>query len=302
MMKSRIWVYAALMAGVCMLSASGLFAKIGGAPASITAFYRLFFTICVLLPILPASPAAKRELRSATKKQLGAAVLSGFFLAVHYVMWLESLRFTTVSSSTTLAALQALFSAILGWCFLGERIGLRGVLGGLVAIVGTFVVGWGDFRVSGAALWGDSLALVSGALISLFFFFGQICRRTMGTLAFSSLSYSCSVVFLGLYSALTHRSFTGYPAVAWWCFLALTFVSTIGGQMVFTVLMKWITATTVTVGILAEPVCACILAWLFLGETPSSQLCAGIVLILSGLWMFFSGQNRGAEPAKARRG
>lgn len=294
MMKTPLWVYVVQMAGVCMLSASGLFAKVGGAPASITAFYRLLFTICVLLPVLSVSATAKSELRSATKKQAGAAVLSGFFLAVHYVVWLESLRFTTISSSTTLASLQALFSAILGWFFLGERIGGRGVLGGLVAIVGTFVIGWGDFRVSGAALWGDMLALVSGALISLFFFFGQICRRTMGTLAFSSLSYSCSVLFLGAYSALTGQSFTGYASVTWRCFLALAFVSTIGGQMVFTVLMKWITATTVTVGILAEPVSACILAWIFLGETPVPQLCAGIVMILTGLGMFFSGQKKGA--------
>ena len=45
-------------------------------------------------------------------------------------------------------------------------------------------------------------------------------------------------------------------------------------------------------GILAEPIGTCILAWLILGETLSSQLALGIVLILGGLWLFFTGTKK----------
>ena len=62
--------------------------------------------------------------------------------------------------------------------------------------------------------------------------------------------------------------------------------------MVFNVLLRWISATEVTMGILAEPIGTCILAWIFLGETLSSQLAVGIVLILGGLWLFFTGTKK----------
>ena len=106
------------------------------------------------------------------------------------------------------------------------------------------------------------------------------------------LSYSSSVAFLAAYTAATGSSFTGYDALTWKCFLGLAFVSTIGGQMVFNVLLRWITATEVTMGILAEPIGVCILAWYFLGELPTPQLGIGNVLILGGLWLFFAGTKK----------
>ena len=67
--------------------------------------------------------------------------------------------------------------------------------------------------------------------------------------------------------------------------------------MVFNVLLKWITATTVTMGILGEPVGTCFLAWLFLGETLSARQAAGIAVILAGLALFFAAQ----RPPQAER-
>lgn len=291
-MKSVFAIRAALLAGVFMLSSSAIFGRLSAAPPSVTAFYRLLFAVCALVPALLCSREGRAQLARAERKRLCAGALAGVFLAVHYIMWFESIHLTTVSSSTTLASLQPLFSMLLGMIFLRERLTARSAVGGAIAIAGAVVVGLGDFRASGAALWGDALAFVSAAVISVYFFLGQICRRTMAALPYSVLSYSSSVVFLAAYSALTGARFSGYDALTWKCFLGLAFVSTIGGQMVFNVLLRWITATEVTVGILAEPVGVCVMAWFFLGESPTPQLLSGIALILGGLWLFFSGTDR----------
>ena len=291
-MRSVFAIRAALLAGVFMLSSSAIFGRLSAAPPSVTAFYRLLFATCALLPALLFSRGGVAQLRSASRRQIASGVLAGVFLAVHYIMWFESIHWTTVSSSTTIAGLQPLFSIILGMIFLDEHLTRKAALGGAIAIAGAVVIGLGDFRASGTALWGDVLALISGAVISVYFFFGQICRRTMDALPYSVLSYSSSVVFLAAYTAVTGSSFTGYDALTWKCFLGLAFVSTIGGQMVFNVLLRWITATEVTMGILAEPIGVCILAWYFLGELPTPQLGIGIVLILGGLWLFFAGTKK----------
>ena len=291
-MRSHSVIYLALAAGVFMLSASGVFAKVARAPASVIAFYRLFFATLALLPWLLSHKNDRRELRSLSPIQYAEGALAGFFLAVHYVMWFESLRYTSVASSTVLAALQPLFSVIWGRLFLGERLSARALTGGAIAIVGSAVVGWSDFSVSSQSLWGGLLALVSGGVISLYFFCGQILRRRMGAVPYSVLSYGSSSAVLALYALFMGHPFTGYAPGTWGAFLGLALVSTIGGQMVFNVLLKWITATTVTMGILGEPVGTCFLAWLFLGETLSARQAAGIAVILAGLALFFAAQRQ----------
>ena len=296
-MRSRSVIYLALAAGVFMLSASGVFAKVARAPAGVIAFYRLFFATLALLPWLLSHKNDRRELRSLSPIQYAEGALAGFFLAVHYVMWFESLRYTSVASSTVLAALQPLFSVIWGRLFLGERLGAHALTGGAIAIAGSAVVGWSDFSVSSQSLWGDLLALVSGGVISLYFFCGQILRRRMGAVPYSVLSYGSSSAVLALYALFMGHPFTGYAPGTWGAFLGLALISTIGGQMVFNVLLKWITATTVTMGILGEPVGTCFLAWLFLGETLSARQAAGIAVILAGLALFFAAQ----RPPQAER-
>jgi len=290
--RSHSVIYLALAAGVFMLSASGVFSKVARAPASVIAFYRLFFATLALLPWLLSHKNDRRELRSLSPIQYAEGALAGFFLAVHYVMWFESLRYTSVASSTVLAALQPLFSVIWGRLFLGERLSARALTGGAIAIVGSAVVGWSDFSVSSQSLWGGLLALVSGGVISLYFFCGQILRRRMGAVPYSVLSYGSSSAVLALYALFMGHPFTGYAPGTWGAFLGLALVSTIGGQMVFNVLLKWITATTVTMGILGEPVGTCFLAWLFLGETLSARQAAGIAVILAGLALFFAAQRQ----------
>ena len=117
-MRSVFAIRAALLAGVFMLSSSAIFGRLSAAPPSVTAFYRLLFATCALLPALLFSRSGVAQLRSASRKQLCAGVLAGVFLAVHYIMWFESIHWTTVSSSTTIAGLQPLFSIILGMIFL----------------------------------------------------------------------------------------------------------------------------------------------------------------------------------------
>lgn len=297
-MRSRSVIYLALAADVFMLSASGVFAKVARAPAGIIAFYRLFFATLALLPWLLSHKNDRRELRSLSPIQYAEGALAGFFLAVHYVMWFESLRYTSVASSTVLAALQPLFSVIWGRLFLGERLGAHALTGGAIAIAGSAVVGWSDFSVSSQSLWGDLLALVSGGVISLYFFCGQILRRRMGAVPYSVLSYGSSAAVLALYALFMGYPFAGYAPGTWGAFLGLALVSTIGGQMVFNVLLKWISATTVTMGILGEPVGTCFLAWLFLGETLSARQAIGIAVILAGLALFFAAQRQSQSERK----
>ena len=120
-MNYSIGIHIALIFGVLALSTSAIFVKIAQAPSAITAFYRLFFSAMILLPFALASKPIRSELFSLPAKKVRLGILAGLLLAVHYVMWFESLNYTSVSSSTVLVSLQPLFSILLGYCFFKKR-------------------------------------------------------------------------------------------------------------------------------------------------------------------------------------
>ena len=139
-MNYSIGIHIALIFGVLALSTSAIFVKIAQAPSAITAFYRLFFSAVLLLPFALANRNARSELLSLPAKKVRMGILAGFLLAVHYVMWFESLNYTSVASSTVLVSLQPLFSMVLGYYFFQEKLHSRAILGCLIAIVGSEIV------------------------------------------------------------------------------------------------------------------------------------------------------------------
>lgn len=286
-MNHRVSTYLALVLGVIALSTSAIFVKIADAPSSVTAFYRLSFTALVLAPFLIFDRERCAELRSLKPGQIGPIVLSGLLLAVHYVMWFESLRYTSVSNSTVLVALQPLFSLVFAFIFLREKARRSAIVGCLIAVLGSCIIGWGDFQVSASALLGDALALAAAGVISLYFLIGQIARKEISAITYSVPGYCSSAVFLLLYTLLKGDSLTGYRGTTWAAFLGLALISTIAGQFIFNLLLKHISATAVTMSILGEPVGTCMLAFFILEERMTAQQLLGIVVILAGLSVFF---------------
>ena len=286
-MNCRLGSFLARVLGVIALSTSAIFVKLAGAPSSVTAFYRLLFTALALSPFLALDRKKRDELRTLQLGRIGLIVLSGLLLAVHYVMWFESLRYTSVSSSTVLVALQPLFSLLFSFLLLRETPRKSAVAGCLIAVAGSAVIGWGDFQISAGALLGDILALAAAGVISLYFLIGQVVRREISAVTYSVPGYLSSAAFLLIYTLAKTEPLTGYTGATWGAFLGLAFLSTIGGQFVFNLLLKNLSATAVTMGILGEPVGTCILAFFILKERIAAQQFLGILVILAGLSVYF---------------
>lgn len=285
-LKSPIFSYLVLFFGVFTLSTSAIFVKLADAPAAITAFYRLFFATIMLLPFLLISKKNRNELYSLSKKQWGFGLLSGIFLAAHYVLWFESLHYTSVASSTVIVTLQPLFSMVGGYFLFKERFSTGAVLGCLIAIAGSIVIGWQDFQISGQALFGDILAFIAAGIITAYFFVGQHVRKKLSLVPYSVISYGSSALFLGMFAFSQKTSFVNYSAQTWWSFIGLALIATILGQTIFNWLLKWLSTTVISMSILGETIGTCVLAYFILEEVISLQQGIGIVLILIGLTLF----------------
>ena len=272
--------YFALIIGVIAVSASAIFVKFSSAPSGVIAFYRLLFSVLFMLPIFFMKYV--KELVHISKRDWLFATLAGVFLAFHFILWFESLNYTSVASSTVLVTLQPLFAFIGTYLFFKERFSLKAMICALLAIIGSVIISWGDFRISGTALFGDILALLACALVTAYLMFGQTVRKRISLITYTFVVYSISTIVLFIYVLVVGESLYPYPKSEWVNFILLALIPTLLGHSLFNWAVKWISTSIISMAILFEPVGATILAYYLLSEkVVLTQLLGGSIVIVS---------------------
>jgi drug/metabolite transporter (DMT)-like permease len=244
----------------------------------------------MILPIMLFNKKYMLEIKKLKLKQLVAVFSSGIFLAIHYILWFESLRFTSVASSTVLVTMQPLFAFIGSYFFFGERLKKLSLFGGFLSILGSCIIGLGDFQIGGIALIGDLLALLAAGVITAYFLIGQSIRKKLSLVAYVFICYLSSSIFLLGYSVILNYPLIGYQNSDWLWFFCLALISTILGQTVLNWLIKWLSTSTISMSILGEPVGTCTLAYLILGESVTYNQIIGSTIILIGIGIFLISQ------------
>ena len=94
------------------------------------------------------------------------------------------------------------------------------------------------------------------------------------------------LAFLAYLLSCNKNLFIHYSTQTWLCFIGLAFIATILGQTIFNWLLKWMSATVISMSILGETIGTCMLAYFILHETISLQQGLGITVIFIGLVLF----------------
>lgn len=280
----RMNPYVALLAGVISISSAAILVRLSSAPSGVIAFYRMFISVLVLLPIFLRKH--RFELKLITRKDWWFTMISGILLAFHFIFWLESLKFTSVASSTVLVTLQPLFSFAGTYIFFHEKLSGKAILSGVLAVIGSVMISCGDFRISGSALLGDFLALISCALITSYLLLGQNVRKRLSLVTYTFVLYSISTLILLIYALFAGQPLFPYPSQDWAYFILLALIPNLLGQTLFNWLLKWLSTSVITVATLFEPVGATILAYLFLGEKTVWTQNVGGLIVIAGISLF----------------
>ncbi|MCA1831798.1 MAG: DMT family transporter [Actinomycetota bacterium] len=290
--------YGLLTVGVVAVSFSAIFIRQAHAPALAMAFWRNLIATALVLP--PALVLHREEFRSLTRRDVAVALLSGAFLAAHFITWIPSLQYTTVAASTVLVCTVPVFVAI-GSLWVGERVSRGAAVGIAVTLAGAIVVSGGDFGVSSRAVLGDVLALLGAIFAAGYFLIGRNQRQRLPLLVYVTIVYATCTVVLVPAMAVGGARFTGFPAATWGLFVLMAVVPQILGHTVFNFLLRDLDPTVITVAIMGEPVGAALLALAFFSEVPSWWTVLGGVLILPGIYVAVTAQARkpGEVPVPA---
>jgi len=277
--------YFAVVIGVISLSTSAIFVKLASdAPAGIIAFYRLAFAALLMLPTILIR--YRHELKMISRRDWILTAVSGTFLALHFIVWFESLNYTSVASSVVLVTLQPIFAFIGTYFFFGERFSVAAVISMFITLIGSIIIGWGDFQISGLALFGDALALLGAITVTAYFLLGQRLRRSMSLIAYTFIVYGISALVLLVYNLILNNDFVGYTLDHWGWFLALAIIPTFFGHTLFNWALKWLSTSTISMAIVFEPIGATALAYLILDEIVTPTQWLGGTIVIFGLFLF----------------
>lgn len=277
-----------ILVGVFGISLSSIFVKYSTAPSAVTAAWRLLWTVLLMSPVTLGTKAIRQELLSADKKQVLLSCLSGVFLAAHFVLWFESLAYTTVASSTTIVCTEVIWVS-LGYClFLKGKLSGKAIAAIAVTLAGSALIALADSASGEAHLYGDILSLLAAIAVAAYVLLGRILRETLTTTVYTYIVYgSCAAVLLATCS-VQGVSLFGYGSSGPIVGLLLAVFSTILGHSIFSWCLKYFSPSFVSASKLCEPVAAAILAGFLFGEIPSLWQILGGLLILGGV-LYYSG-------------
>ncbi len=274
-----------LVVGVAAISTSAVLVRLASdddAPAFAIAFYRCAMAAAILLPL--GLLRHRDEFRAMTPARWRLALLSGVFLGAHFSTWIPSITFTSVAASAVLVQTTPIWVAMMGR-FIGERPTRGGLVGILIALAGTIVIAGGGFEGGSRAVFGDVLALCGAIFGAAYVLCGRSLRREISVVTYTGVVYTTAAALLAAIMVVSDTPFFGYSTEVWLLFAAMTLGPQLGGHTVFNYLLGSLSATVVSIALLAEPVGATILALLVLGERPGVPTLVGGAIVLAGVFL-----------------
>jgi drug/metabolite transporter (DMT)-like permease len=274
-----------VLLGTFFTSLSSILIRSSQAPPIAISFYRMLFSVMLLF--LPVMMKERQSVKSITKKELSLCILSGIFLSLHLASWIASIDMTTIANSTVLVTCSPIFVVIANYFILKEKLSRKMTAGIAISLAGSAIIALGTKGGGNSnAVLGNTLAFLGAIFVAGYLVIGGIVRRTVSAGTYVFLVYLSSAVVLLILCVLTGTPIYPYSAREFAIFALLAFFCTILGHTVYNYMMKYVSATFISVSTLCEPIFASMMALVIYSEVPSLFTIIGGIIILSGIIYF----------------
>jgi drug/metabolite transporter (DMT)-like permease len=285
------FLYAAISLAIIAISFGATLIRLAGdAPVLAIAAWRLSISFLLLAPAL----APRRPLAGMGRTEFLLSVASGFFLSLHFISWILSLRYTSVASSVVLVSTSPIFVGLGSRFLLRERLSRPLIVAIALSVIGAAIIGWGDLRIGGRELLGDALAVGGAIMASAYFLLGRRVRRTTHLQSYLLTTYGSAAVFLLAGCLASSQPLFGFPAPTYLYLVLLAVGPQLIGHSTFNWALRYLSASTVAILTLGEPIGATIIAYLILGEAVTLVKGIGGGIILAGIYLSLRQERRSA--------
>jgi drug/metabolite transporter (DMT)-like permease len=276
-----------LVVGITAMSFAPIFVKFcEDVPAIMIATYRLTIASVILLAVCKFKGTRFKNIE---KKDMLLSLLGGLFLAFHFVLWISSLKYTSVSSSIVLGTTNPIFVGIFSYLFLKEKQNIELIFGIALSFLGSAMIAIGDsgiqFVGTGAKnpLIGDGLALASAVVASGYLIVGSKVRARLDVLIYVTLVYTMGAILLILVSIIQGIPFGGYRPSSYIYMVLLAIVPQLIGHTSINWALKHLKTSMIAITILGDPIGATFLAYVLFEESVGTLQMTGILLIFAAI-------------------
>ena len=287
--NKSILAYLALGIGVLALSFSAMFVRWANAPGPVTAFYRMFFSIFMLLPFLMTRVKGNSALRAST---IWFPLLAGAFTACDLALWTTSLSYTTAANATLLGNTAPLWVALGAWLILKQKLSAAFWRGLAITLAGAGLIMGTDFILHPRFGVGDVMAIFTGFFYGGYFLFTEKSRCHFDSVMHIWLVGVGASVSLLIINIAFQYPLTGFDRNTWLIFITTAFVSQLIGYMALAYALGQLPASIVAPTMVLQPVVTALLAIPLLGEIPGIWQGVGGAIALIGIYMVNQSHNR----------
>ena len=280
--KNSLFAYLALGIGIFSLSFSAMFVRWANAPGPVTAFYRLFFSIFLLLPFFLPRTKSNPALRS---RSVVFPLVAGVFTACDLGLWTTSLSYTTAANATLLGNTAPLWVALGTWLILGQTLTPLFWRGLIIMLLGSALIMGTDFLLHPRFGVGDAMAIGTGLFYGGYFLFTERSRTHFDPVSHIWLVGIGASITLFVINALLHYQMTSYSTQTWLVFLVTSIVSQLIGYMSLAYALGYLPASVVAPTMVLQPIVTTLLAIPLLGEIPTIWQGIGGAIALVGIYL-----------------
>jgi len=257
---------------------------------------RLFVVCIVLLGILLLQP---RRFSKLHKKDVLPIFILGFFGVTVYHLGLNyGEQFISPGAASLIIATIPVFIVVLAFVFLSERIGLKKLIGVILALCGVLMIsifGRQSSSIEVQYIFG-ALSVLIAAVMGAFYTIGGKKLLSRYT-ALSLTVYAMLLGSLGLIPFLSSSLFDQVAAMSfnsWFAVIFLGVFSTVVGYVLWYTALEVKTASEVGVYLYGVPVLSTIISYLWFSDEITLFFILGGVLVIVGLIIV----NRGGRQRK----
>lgn len=229
--------------------------------------------------------AAIARVRIPDKKDLPFLVFSGFLgITVYHTCVNYGQVTVTAGSASFLIATVPIFSALLAAFVLGERLGARRIVGIGISCAGAVLITVGEGHEATLSFdYGSILILISAVSTSIFFVLQKPYLKKYGPMEFICYTIWFGTLMMMVFLPDLIVEYQKAPAASTLAVVYLGIFPSVIAYGAWTYALSRAPVSHVTPSMYVVPLFACLIAWAWLGEVPSTLSLVGGVVALAGV-------------------
>lgn len=287
-MKNK--AYIALFTSIISVSFAAILIKLSSAEPLSIAFYRVFFTVLLILPFVVFFKKTRREIKGLPKKTLLIMIGIGFILAAHFAFWITSLNYTSVASSVILVTAHPILVGPVSHFFFKEKLSKINSIGIIASVLGVTILVLGNRQLGSQTIdtiEGNILAILGGVMAGLYILGGRKIRKTVSVASYAFVVYSISALVLLVLCIIFNSELLNISVTDFQIFIAMAIIAGLLGHTLYNWSLKHVRASLASVALLGEPLGSTAWAMIIpvIGQIPSKYTIFGGAIILIGIYM-----------------